>query len=368
MNTSETIASQANAEKTTSADVNEFITSILGEERSHDDILTAINSDPIVLNTFNSFSSDDRKRIMQFLEGKRSLQILDDTFFNHVLRPDTAPERCESLISAIFGQDVSILSVLPREGLQITDIGSQVVMDIIVKISDGSIANVEMQRVGYLFPGERTSCYLADMTMRQYNLTRSKLGKSFSYRDMKPIRLIVIMDQSSAEFSAVAPEYMHTRISSYSSGAAVTDLEHVTYISLDTYRSLGQNEIKTKLDAWLTFFSYEDPEHVISLVNKYPEFLPLYRNIAEFRHKPEEVIGMFSEALKIMDRNTTKYMIDELKQTITDQNQTITDQNQTIADQNQTITDQNQTIADYSNKITTLEAENKALKAQLAAK
>jgi hypothetical protein len=76
-------------------------------------------------------------------------------------------------------------------------------------------------------------------------------------------------------------------------------------------------------------------------------FLPLYRNIAEFRHKPEEVIGMFSEALKIMDRNTTKYMIDELKQTITDQNQT---------------------IADYSNKITTLEAENIALKAQLAAK
>ena len=56
---------------------------------------------------------------------------------------------------------------------------------------------------------------------------------------------------------------------------------------------------------------------------------------------------MFSEALKIMDRNTTKYMIDELKQTITDQNQT---------------------IADYSNKITTLEAENIALKAQLAAK
>lgn len=49
---------------------------------------------------------------------------------------------------------------------------------------------------------------------------------------------------------------------------------------------------------------------------------------------------MFSEALKIMDRNTTKYMIDELKQTITD----------------------------YSNKITTLEAENIALKAQLAAK
>ena len=33
---------------------------------------------------------------------------------------------------------------------------------------------------------------------------------------------------------------------------------------------------------------------------------------SEFRNKPEKVIGMFSEALRIMDRNTTKYMIDDL--------------------------------------------------------
>ncbi len=42
----------------------------------------------------------------------------------------------------------------------------------------------------------------------------------------------------------------------------------------------------------------------------------MYKEISEFRKSPEEVIGMFSEALKIMDRNTTKYMIDELQETI----------------------------------------------------
>ena len=31
------------------------------------------------------------------------------------------------------------------------------------------------------------------------------------------------------------------------------------------------------------------------------------------RQKPEEVLGMFSEALKILDRNTVTYMIEELK-------------------------------------------------------
>ena len=31
------------------------------------------------------------------------------------------------------------------------------------------------------------------------------------------------------------------------------------------------------------------------------------------RQKPEEVLGMFSEALKILDQNTVKYMIEELQ-------------------------------------------------------
>ena len=31
------------------------------------------------------------------------------------------------------------------------------------------------------------------------------------------------------------------------------------------------------------------------------------------RHRPEEVLGMFSEALRILDQNTVKYMIGELQ-------------------------------------------------------
>ena len=31
------------------------------------------------------------------------------------------------------------------------------------------------------------------------------------------------------------------------------------------------------------------------------------------RQRPEEVLGMFSEALKILDQNTIKYMIEELQ-------------------------------------------------------
>lgn len=35
--------------------------------------------------------------------------------------------------------------------------------------------------------------------------------------------------------------------------------------------------------------------------------------MAEYLVKPEEVFDMYSEALRILDENTVKYMVDELK-------------------------------------------------------
>ena len=90
---------------------------------------------------------------------------------------------------------------------------------------------------------------------------------------------------------------------------------HSEKTSLDTFNSMGQN-IVTELDAWLTFFSCTDGEHIVRLVQEYPKFLEYYKDIAVFRTKPKELIYMFSEALEILDRNTANYMIDELAQEV----------------------------------------------------
>lgn len=70
-----------------------------------------------------------------------------------------------------------------------SDTGSFVIMDIIVTLSDGTTVNVEIQKIGYDFPGERASCYISDFIMRQYNRV-----KHFSFRDLKPVILIVIKE------------------------------------------------------------------------------------------------------------------------------------------------------------------------------
>ena len=87
---------------------------------------------------------------------------------------------------------------------------------------------------------------------------------------------------------------------SYSSGVNVTTLEQVTYISLDTFRERTENKVKNALDAWLRFFTAEEPADVIRLATEWPMFLPMYKDIASFRKDPAKIMGYFSEALYIM--------------------------------------------------------------------
>ena len=48
-------------------------------------------------------------------------------------------------------------------------LGVMIIMDMVVLMADGSIANIEIQKISYDFPAERISCYSADLVLRQYN-------------------------------------------------------------------------------------------------------------------------------------------------------------------------------------------------------
>ncbi|MDD6445142.1 MAG: PD-(D/E)XK nuclease family transposase [Lachnospiraceae bacterium] len=286
---------------------------ILGKSCSREEVLNSLKQHPESYAIFSSFRPEHQNTVLSFMQGQCSLDITLDKFFLYVLNPDTHKDRLESLLSSFLGQPVTIKAILPREGVQLAEKGSLVIMDIIVELCDGSTVDVEMQKVGYHFPGQRSDCYTADMIMRQYNRVRSEKNENFSYKDLKPVHLFILMEKSPREFHKFSDQYIHERQISYSSGLQLPSLSHITYISLDTFHSMGQN-ISTELDAWLTFFSCTDAEHIVRLVQKYPKFLEYYKDLAVFRTKPKELIYMFSEALEILDRNTANYMIDEMAQ------------------------------------------------------
>lgn len=288
---------------------------ILGASTTREDAHSLIKSDWNTYQTFLSFPEDEQERILSFIQGNRGLPIIYDNFFKKIMDPVLHPNRLEHFLSAILKQPIHIHAVLPREGTKLSDSGSLVIMDILVELSDGSIINVEMQKIGYTFPGERSSCYISDLIMRQYNRVKSEKKSTFSFKDLRPVYLIVLMEHSSKEFRLVAPLYIHREHTYFDSGANVQTLGNIIYISLDTFHSVVQN-ISTELDAWLTFLCSDQPGDIIRLVNAYPEFRQCYQDIIEFRKNPKELIFMFSEALTIMDRNTVKYMCEEQKKEI----------------------------------------------------
>lgn len=77
------------------------------------------------------------------------------------------------------------------------------------------------------------------------------------------------------------------------------------------------------MDAWLSFLILDTPEDIISLIEKHPEFKPLYQHIYDMCQNVERMIGMFSEELRILDRNTVRYMVDQMQQELDEKAKTI---------------------------------------------
>ena len=97
-------------------------------------------------------------------------------------------------------------------------------------------------------------------------------------------------------------------------------LQDYIFISLDIFRSKMHNKkVSTLLEAWMTFFSTDDPEEIIKLITDFPQFKPMYETLYQMCRNVENVMGFFSEELREMDRNTVRYMIDELQKEVDSQ-------------------------------------------------
>lgn len=90
-------------------------------------------------------------------------------------------------------------------------------------------------------------------------------------------------------------------------------------IALDVFRKFPYPKDKDELTAWLSLLVTENLEEAERLIQDYPWLQEIYKEIAMLRHRPEEVLGMFSEALRILDQNTVKYMIEELQKQLEDE-------------------------------------------------
>ena len=96
-------------------------------------------------------------------------------------------------------------------------------------------------------------------------------------------------------------------------------LQEYVFIALDIFQETLDNKsvtITNELEAWLTFLSIDDPDTILKLIQSYPKFEPIYRDIYEMCLNLERMIEMFSKELAELDKNTVQYMIDEMQDKI----------------------------------------------------
>lgn len=289
-----------------------------GPEQSEKEVLAGLKEIPGLYARYSRMEPEWKQWFMDFCSGKKTLPFTYDPFFKKIFSPDVHPERLSRLVSSLLNINVKVKGILPSED-SMMDGESLLILDILVELEDGSLSNIEIQKCPYAFPAERMSCYSSDLVMREYTRTKGRRGKDFTYKDMKKVYTIVLFEESTAAFHMEPPCYIHYGSVKFNTGLKLELLQEYCLIALDEFQKYPYPKDRNEQTAWLSLLATEDIRDAEELIAEYPWLEEIYREAAALRRDPEEVLGMFSEALRILDRNTVHYMIDEQKKEIEQQ-------------------------------------------------
>ena len=161
---------------------------------------------------------------------------------------------------------------------------------------------------------------------------------------MRPVHTIILFENSSSSLISEVDEalYFHVGKTKFNTGIKIKLLQDYVLVSLDTFKKYryadirkGRIEVteydydrtqysekqvteKMKLDRlkYLSLFVAETPEEIEQLIRIFPDLESVRLDINEYLERPKEVLSMFSEALRILDRNTAELMVDRMKDEI----------------------------------------------------
>lgn len=342
--------------------------------RTREEIQTEIKKSDFLIEKFDNWTTDQQEEFLNICSGAKGVKMLYDSFFKECLNPEYDPDRLSDLLSELLERKVRVKEILPNDSTRLGDEMSLVITDIVVELEDGSLANIEVQKLGYLFTGERASCYSADLLLRQYKRLRDKKKSQFSYKDIAPVYTIVFMESSPAIFHEHEDGFIHKFTTVSDTGIKLNMLQNYIFIPIDIFlKKLHNKSINNKLDAWLTFLGCDEPKYIIELITKYPSFKSMYSDLYELCQNIERLMEMWSKELQILDRNTVKYMIDELQEKLDDAiaslaetKDALADKDATIADMGSSLADKDATIANKDATITNLQSTIAELQEKLS--
>ena len=140
------------------------------------------------------------------------------------------------------------------------------------------------------------------------------------------------------------------------------------FVPLDIFLdSLQYKDIKiqNRLDAWLAFLGSDDPEIIIDIIERYPDFKEMYQQVYDICRNIEEVMGMFSKELLEMDRNTVELMIDEMQDEIKQQKEVIEEKDTIIQKNEAELKEKDEALQQKDSELQEMQQKMKELQEQL---
>lgn len=393
----------------------------LRSERLREEVIADIQKSPQMYGFYSELGEKDQEMLMEFFMGNRGLNALYDPFFKMLM----TPRRLENLLEQVMGQQVEIIMVLPTETIRKSEEGSVMIMDMVVKLADGSYVDLEIQRITVEFPFERAVCYASDMVVRQYEQLKMEQKRAarewkawkkrrdeteslkqrdfsagdeepvvkFNYESLRPVYVIVLMNSSADKYSAFKEQYIHRTPDEvvFDTGLRERAIQKFIFVSLDIFRDMFNNRDRSKkmteLEAWLCFLASSKPDDITQLVQEHPQFAEMYLEINQFRSRPEEMMTMMTEAIKMLDDGDAKMQIEKLhekveklqefvghltneKEALESETETLMNEkaamenaNRELADMNKELSDTNKELSDTNKD---LAEANEALKKRIA--
>ena len=182
-----------------------------------------------------------------------------------------------------------------------------------------------------------------------------------SYKAMRKVHTIILFEDSNKSLISDMDKalYFHVGKTRFNTGIKIELLQDFVLVSLDTFKKyrysdiregrtkitdydydssqyndeLVSDKMKTDRLKYLSLFVAETPQEIDRLIEIFPDLETVRRDINEYLGRPGEVLSMFSEALRILDRNTAELMVDRMKDEIVD----LKEQNDELSVQNEAL-------------------------------
>ncbi len=124
----------------------------------------------------------------------------------------------------------------------------------------------------------------------------------------------MLLEKSDASFKAVPGVWMHKSGKDFDTGLEMELPQKYVFIALDIFHRISHNKVEGELEAWMHLLSTDNVEVLTRIAGEYPVFMEIFEEIEAFRQDIGGVLDMFSDALRILDRNTVQLMIDEMQE------------------------------------------------------